>query len=150
MSGTRRLQKELLDLQKEPIPGISAAPEKPTDLYRWKGTIQGPCDTPYAGGTFHLTLNVPNTYPLQPPKVFFNTKIFHPNVVPGTGAICLDILGKEWSPVLNLATVLLSVSSLLMDPNPDDPSESSPAAMYRNDRMKFMETAREWTKQHAM
>lgn len=61
-----------------------------------KGTIAGPPDTPYEGGTFHLEIKVPETYPFNPPKVKFITKIWHPNISSVTGAICLDILKDQW------------------------------------------------------
>jgi len=61
-----------------------------------KGTIAGPPDTPYEGGTFHLDIKVPETYPFNPPKIKFITKIWHPNISSVTGAICLDILKDQW------------------------------------------------------
>lgn len=61
-----------------------------------RGTIAGPPDTPYEGGTFHVEIKVPETYPFNPPKVKFLTKIWHPNISSATGAICLDILKDQW------------------------------------------------------
>ena len=57
-----------------------------------KGEIAGPPDTPYEGARFQLEIKIPETYPFNPPKVRFVTKIWHPNVSSVTGAICLDIL----------------------------------------------------------
>ncbi len=42
--------------------------------------LQGPKDTPFEGGVFEVTLQVPEQYPLIAPNVRFKTKIFHPNV----------------------------------------------------------------------
>merc|ERR1712176_137318 len=61
------------------------------DLKHWKGTIFGPIDTCYAGGTFIIDIQIPNEYPFKPPKMKFDTKIWHPNISSQTGAICLDI-----------------------------------------------------------
>jgi ubiquitin-conjugating enzyme (huntingtin interacting protein 2) len=61
-----------------------------------KGEISGPPDTPYEGGKFSLEIKVPETYPFNPPKVKFLTKIWHPNISSVTGAICLDILKDNW------------------------------------------------------
>ena len=80
--------------------------------------VQG--DSPYAGGVFFLSITFPTDYPFKPPKVSFTTKIYHPNIN-ANGSICLDILRDQWSPALTISKVLLSICSMLTDPNPDDP-----------------------------
>ena len=62
------------------------------DLRHWKGYIEGPDDTPYMGGSFQIDIQLPAEYPYKPPKMKFDTKIWHPNISSQTGAICLDIL----------------------------------------------------------
>jgi len=115
----KRINKELQDLQKDPPPNCSAGPAG-DDLFKWHATIMGPADSPYAGGLFFLTITFPNDYPFKPPRVQFTTKIYHCNIN-DKGGICLDILKDNWSPALTLQKVLLSICSLLTDPNPDDP-----------------------------
>ena len=80
----------------------------------------GPEDSAYTGGVFFLNIHFPTDYPFKPPKVQFVTKIYHPNIN-SNGSICLDILKDQWSPALTISKVLLSISSLLTDANPDDP-----------------------------
>merc|ERR1711981_1528576 len=109
----------------------------------------GPSDSPYEGGVFFLDINFPQDYPFKPPKVRFTTKIYHCNVN-DQGGICLDILKGEWSPALTIAKVLLSVCSLLTDPNPDDPLVAEIARVYKTDRTKHDATARDWTRKYAM
>lgn len=41
------------------------------NFYKMKGEIRGPRDTPYKDGRFFLTIDIPNNYPFQPPKVSF-------------------------------------------------------------------------------
>ena len=79
------------------------------DLTELRGTIAGPPDTPYEGGTYVLEIKIPDTYPFNPPKVRFVTKIWHPNISSVTGAICLDILKDQWAAAMTLRTVLLSL-----------------------------------------
>jgi len=114
-----------------------------------KGTIAGPPDTPYEGGTFELDINVSETYPFNPPKVKFVTKIWHPNVSSVTGAICLDILKDQWAAAMTLRTVLLSLQALLSSPEPDDPQDAVVAQQYRLSRPLFAATASYWTATYA-
>ncbi|KAJ4823808.1 hypothetical protein Tsubulata_005652 [Turnera subulata] len=119
------------------------------DMFHWQATIMGPPDSPYAGGVFLVTIHFPPDYPFKPPKVAFRTKVFHPNIN-SNGSICLDILKEQWSPALTISKVLLSICSLLTDPNPDDPLVPEIAHMYKTDRSKYETTARSWTQKYAM
>jgi len=126
----------------------TAGPVDEANLYTWSGTIVGPEGSPYAGGLFLLDIAFPVDYPFKPPKVVFTTKVFHPNVN-SQGGICLDILKDQWSPALSIGKVLLSISSLLTDPNPKDPLVPDIAHLYETDRAKFNQIAREWTLRYA-
>eukprot|EP00295_Goniomonas_pacifica_P022738 CAMPEP_0175943618 /NCGR_PEP_ID=MMETSP0108-20121206/25660_1 /TAXON_ID=195067 ORGANISM="Goniomonas pacifica, Strain CCMP1869" /NCGR_SAMPLE_ID=MMETSP0108 /ASSEMBLY_ACC=CAM_ASM_000204 /LENGTH=174 /DNA_ID=CAMNT_0017268617 /DNA_START=10 /DNA_END=534 /DNA_ORIENTATION=+ len=143
----KRLNKELQDLAASPPENCSAGPVG-EDFFKWQATIMGPGDSPYAGGVFFLTISFPSDYPFKPPKVMFQTKIFHPNVNQ-QGNICLDILKDQWSPALTISKVLLSICSLLTDPNPDDPLVPDIAAMYKTDKEKYNATAQDWTRRYA-
>jgi ubiquitin-conjugating enzyme E2 D/E len=133
---------------------------------RMASLLQG--DSPYAGGVFFLSITFPTDYPFKPPKVSFTTKIYHPNIN-ANGSICLDILRDQWSPALtiskgkvelvflkrrscrfcsciSLPAVLLSICSMLTDPNADDPLVPDIAHLYKTDRTRYEATAREWTR----
>ncbi|KAG5197405.1 hypothetical protein MG293_017339 [Ovis ammon polii] len=144
----KRIQKELTDLQRDPPAQCSAGPVG-DDLFHWQATIMGPNDSPYQGGVFFLTIHFPTDYPFKPPKVVFTTKIYHPNIN-SNGSICLDILRSQWSPALTVSKVLLSICSLLCDPNPDDPLVPEIAHTYKADREKYNRLAREWTQKYAI
>ena len=105
-----------MTLMLHPTPSISAFPSSPENLLAWTATIVGPADTPYAGLTFKLPFEFPANYPYAPPTVLFKTPIYHPNV-DFSGRICLDILKDKWSAVYNVQSVLLSLQSLLGEPN---------------------------------
>ncbi|CAD5167472.1 ubiquitin-conjugating enzyme E2-17 kDa-like [Musa acuminata AAA Group] len=145
---SKRIQKELKDLERDPPVSCSAGPVG-EDMFHWQATIMGPADSPYAGGVFLVNIHFPPDYPFKPPKVSFRTKVFHPNVN-SNGSICLDILKEQWSPALTISKVLLSICSLLTDPNPDDPLVPEIAHMYKTDRAKYETTAKSWTQKYAM
>ena len=143
----RRIQKELRDMIADPPANCSAGPIG-EELFKWKATIFAPNDSPYSGGMFELSITFPSDYPFKPPKLEFNTKIYHPNIS-ADGAICLDILKTNWSPALTISKVLLSLLSLLTDPNPDDPLVASAANLYKNDVNAYNAKAKEWTLRYA-
>ena len=145
----QRIRKELKLLQEESksMPGCSAGPVD-DDLSTWQGIIVGPEGTPYVGGVFKLEIIFPSDYPYKAPKVTFTTPIYHCNIN-RAGNICLDILKDKWSPVLTIGKVLLSICSLLSDPNPDDPLAPEIAEVFRNDRAKHDETAAAYSARYA-
>lgn len=144
----RRITRELADLTADPPANCSAGPEG-DDMYRWEGVIFGPSDSPYAGGVFKLKILFPVDYPFKCPTVTFTTKIYHPNIN-AAGIICLDILKNQWSPALTVSKVLLSICSLLTDPNPKDPLVPEIAHIYTTNLDEYNATAREWTIRYAM
>jgi ubiquitin-conjugating enzyme E2 D/E len=146
---SKRVAKELIDLRKDPPAGCSAGPINDSDMFKWEGVIMGPSDSPYHGGIFNMTVDFPTDYPFKPPRVMFTTKIYHPNINKD-GFICLDILKTNWSPALTISKVLLSVLSMLTDPNPDDPLVPEIANEYKHNRAQYESTAREWTEMYAM
>ncbi|KAM5221462.1 ubiquitin-conjugating enzyme E2 2-like [Ctenodactylus gundi] len=143
-----RIRKELQEMIFDPPPGCSAGPLK-DDLLRWQGTIRGPDDSPYEGGIFGLDIEFPPDYPFRPPNIKFTTRIYHPNV-DRRGSISLDILGSEWSPALTIAKVLLSILSLLCDPNLNEPLVPKIAKRYTRNRKAYDHLARKWTQKYAM
>jgi len=144
----KRIMKELKDLGNDPPANCSAGPVGQDDMFSWKATVMGPDDSPYAGGVFFLNVTFPTDYPFKPPKVQFTTKIYHCNVN-SNGSICLDILKDQWSPALTISKVLLSISSLLTDPNPNDPLVPEIAQALLKDRPAHDQTAKEWVRKYA-
>jgi ubiquitin-conjugating enzyme E2 D/E len=144
----KRIQRELIEIQNTPPDNCSAGPIKTDDLFRWEGVIFGPSDSPYAGGVFKLNILFPSDYPFKSPTITFTTKIYHPNIN-AAGIICLDILKTQWSPALTISKVLLSICSLLCDPNPNDPLVPDIAQLYKSNKKEYENQARLHTLKYA-
>lgn len=143
-----RLLTELRTFTENPVFGISAGP-KNRDLSVWEGVIFNCNNTsPYKNGFFKLEIVFGINYPYYPPKIKMKTKIFHPNIK--NEEICLDIIKEErWSPALTLEKILLSISSLLDDPNPDDPLDIQASILFKNNITKYRKKVREMTFKYA-
>lgn len=113
------------------------------DLYNWEVAIFGPPNTYYEGGYFKARLKFPIDYPYSPPAFRFLTKMWHPNIYE-TGDVCISILhppvddpqsgelpSERWNPTQNVRTILLSVISLLNEPNTFSPANVDASVMYR-------------------
>ncbi|CCE31918.1 hypothetical protein E4U22_008330 [Claviceps purpurea] len=149
-SRDRRIAKELQDIQADKeTSGVNVVPLNGYSLTHLKGTITAPPDTPYAGGTFTIDIQIPDNYPFKSPAMKFETKIWHPNVSSQTGAICLDTLGSGWSPVQTMKTALLSIRMLLEVPNPKDPQDAEVASMLLYRPVEFAQVAQQWAIKYA-
>jgi ubiquitin-conjugating enzyme E2 D/E len=143
-----RINRELHSLVKgEGAAEISAGP-KGDDPTQWVASVMGPIGTAYEGGVFFLSVDFPDDYPNNPPTIKFLTKIYHMNVGEN-GAIQLDVLGDNWSPALTVAKVLLSIVSLLHDPNPSAALRKDLADLYMVNPAKYSANAAGFTHVHA-
>ncbi|CAF0841672.1 unnamed protein product [Adineta ricciae] len=145
----RRLMRDLRDLTQNPVEGINAAPVSADNIFQWNAILDGPDDSLFEDASFVLTLKFPQDYPNHPPDVKFVTKVFHPNIYMD-GSICLDILQQRWSASLDVSTLLVSIRSLLTDPNPASPANSEAAMLYQNHRRDYERRVREYIDQQIM
>ena len=144
---TQRLKRELVRLQTDPPPGIAAyLSDDNDDLSKWTAQITGPVDSPFEGTIFNISMIIPSRYPMEPPVCQFTSPIpYHPNI-DEAGRICLDTLKRPptglWSPAVNLTVVLLSLQSLLQEPNPDDGLLPDVSRLYRDNRQGWWDEAK--------
>ncbi|PRP84866.1 hypothetical protein PROFUN_07520 [Planoprotostelium fungivorum] len=113
----RRIMKEVTELVEGPPEGIRVILNE-EDVSDIQSLIDGPAGTPYEGGQFRIKLKLSPDFPNSPPKGYFATKIFHPNVS-AKGEICVNTLKKDWKPELGIKHVLLTIKCLLIVPNPE-------------------------------
>eukprot|EP00771_Trimastix_marina_P000046 gnl/Trimastix_PCT/1046.p1 GENE.gnl/Trimastix_PCT/1046~~gnl/Trimastix_PCT/1046.p1 ORF type:complete len:168 (-),score=51.17 gnl/Trimastix_PCT/1046:261-764(-) len=143
------IRRQLSDLTKKPVEGISVGLQDDSDLFRWQVCIMGPPDTIYEGGMFQGTLTFPENFPNYPPEMRFTSEMWHPNIYPD-GRVCISILhppgddeygyedsSERWRPINSIEAVLLSVIAMLSEPNDDSPANIDAAVMWRNQREEF-------------
>jgi ubiquitin-conjugating enzyme E2 A len=136
----RRLLKDFGGIQKTDCTGIFAQPLD-EDIMTWTAIIIGPENTPFEDGTFSLVLTFDERYPQHPPEVTFVSEMFHPNIYQN-GDLCLDILKGRWSPSYDVHAVLLSIQSLLNDPNTKSPANPEAAKLYQENIEEYKRKAK--------
>jgi ubiquitin-protein ligase len=147
-STVNRLTKELAELSSNP-PDNSTVSIVGDNLAHWALNVVGPVGTPYEGGSFQLSIVVPDTYPFKPPEIKFVTRIYHPNVKTEDGSICADVYQTNWAPTLNIRFVIEAILSILMQPNADTAVEPEIAQLMLSDEAAYLASARDWTQRYA-
>lgn len=108
------------------------------DVYKWNVILYGPIDSPYAGKQFNLVVQIPSSYPQNPPTIKFLSKIKHINVN-DNGDICLNSLTSNWKIYQTIQMLLTSIYLLLMNPNPNDIFNFELGEIYKKDFAKYLE-----------
>ncbi|KNC48426.1 ubiquitin carrier protein [Thecamonas trahens ATCC 50062] len=144
----KRLLREYKELSRSPPDGIAAAPVSDSNVFQWKVAMVGPEGSDYEGAFLTAVLDFPHNYPLAPPTMTFTTPVWHPNVYP-SGKVCISILHEgtdasgyesateRWSPIQSVLSIVLSVLSMLADPNDESPANVDAAVEWRDNRPAF-------------
>eukprot|EP01100_Stratorugosa_tubuloviscum_P004929 TRINITY_DN2246_c1_g1_i1.p1 TRINITY_DN2246_c1_g1~~TRINITY_DN2246_c1_g1_i1.p1 ORF type:complete len:367 (-),score=116.27 TRINITY_DN2246_c1_g1_i1:144-1244(-) len=144
------LQNSLNKLYKEPVEGFYCELVKDENLFEWKIYLEGPKDTPYEGGIFQLIMSFTHDFPMSPPKLRFISDFWHPNVYPD-GKVCISILhppgddpmsgelaAERWLPTQSVSSIMLSVISMLGDPNISSPANVDASVEWRDKRSNYI------------
>ncbi|KAI6085839.1 ubiquitin-conjugating enzyme [Hypoxylon rubiginosum] len=150
-SSQKRISKELQECMTTPPTGMTISLPSESNLHTWAVKLIGPPGSPYAGGSFNLSVVLPPDYPFKAPLVTFATRIYHPNVTnDSAGSICLGMLKAEnWKPASRVRAVLDAIRQLLIEPNPDDPLEARIADEFRGAPREFEKNARSYVARYA-
>lgn len=144
----RAVMRQLQELETSPVDGVTL--RATDDIASIEADLRGPEDTPFASGSFHVSLVLGEQYPEAPPRGYFRTKIFHPNVSVDKGEICVNTLKKDWSPTLGLRHVLTVIRCLLIEPNAESALNEEAGRLLLEDYQSFERKARMWTNVHAV
>lgn len=147
------IQKEYVTLQKNPSRYLQVYDAE--DIFKWTVFIIAPDDSPYEKGLFRALIRFPDTYPMDPPSVQFQSEIFHPNIY-RDGKVCMSTLQNpapahlqansdplmNWRPVLGIEQVIVSLVSMLADPNCDDPANREIAELFMKNHDAYLAKAK--------
>lgn len=146
MQKSIRLKREFEKLSQNPVEGISCYPRS-ENFENLVATIIGPIGSPYNGHVFQLSIDISEQYPFEPPRITFQTPIYHPNI-DNNGRICMDLLNMppkgNWNPTIGIKNLLDAVKCLLGNPNPDDPLMPDIAQEYKFNRQEFDRKVRQF------
>ncbi|CBY16249.1 unnamed protein product [Oikopleura dioica] len=150
MAALKRLMAEHRQLMRNPPEALVAGPKTDDNYFEWDALIMGPEATPFEYGVFKCSLTFPKDYPMSPPKMRFLSDIFHPNIY-ADGRVCISILHppgddpmgyesaiERWSPVQNVEKILISVMSMLAEPNCESAANVDAAKLWRDNREQFL------------
>ncbi|KAL8716034.1 MAG: hypothetical protein Q9225_006283 [Loekoesia sp. 1 TL-2023] len=157
--GAGRLSREYEALVKADYKEIRAGPISEENMFLWEALMAGPEGTPFEGGVYRAELTFPKDYPLNPPSMKFTCDMWHPNVYP-SGLVCISILhapgedpnhyekaSERWSPIQSVEKILISVMSMLAEPNDESPANVEAAKMWRERRKEYEERVRRGVRQ---
>ena len=150
------LKKQLRDLMKNNDLGISVGLIDDNDFYKWSVVFTGPEDTIFEGGYFKAILTFPQDFPQNPPEMKFITEMWHPNIYKD-GKVCISILhspgvdqfneqekaDERWRPSLGVEQIIVSVISMLSDPNCDSPANIDASIMFKNKPEEYKKKVRQ-------
>ncbi|CAI9117713.1 OLC1v1019169C1 [Oldenlandia corymbosa var. corymbosa] len=143
------LQKQLRDLARNPVEGFSAGLVNEDNVFEWEITILGSPGTMYDGAFFKAKMSFPKDYPVNPPTVKFTSEMWHPNIYPD-GRVCISILHppgddptgyelavERWLPVQTVESIMVSIVSMLLNPNDESAANVDAAKQWRDNREEF-------------
>ena len=150
----RRIKDEYKNILENPCINLGLTVGLPDDdnIFKWRASFVAPWDTPYAGGLFFVSLIFPPEYPMRPPKVTFDTPIYHVNVssesIGELGKTSLNIINR-WRPDYKIKDILISIYSLFYMTNIDCPLNYRMANELRNNKNLYEEKIKYFTRKYA-
>lgn len=143
MASNQRLSKELSTLSNDTTEFNIIVTLLNGNLFEWKIEVDTPDDDVYRGKRVKMQLTFNKEYPFKPPTARFITKLYHPNISFESGDVCIDILKDKWRPILTAKNIIISIISMLSDPNCDSPLNSAAAIDYSNNKELYYSKVRD-------
>jgi ubiquitin-conjugating enzyme E2 S len=144
-----RLMGEVRELVRRPPEGVEYVENEENSVSEIHAIISGPEDTPFYGGKFRMKLVISDEYPNVPPKGYFLTRIFHPNVSL-SGDICVNTLKRDWNCDVTLKHILQVIRCLLIIPFPESSLNDEAGKLFMESYEEYASRARIMTQVHAI
>lgn len=157
-AATRLLMKMYKGYQEDPSPYFNCGLID-NNPFHWRLIINGVEGTILSGGLFPAEITFPDDFPLSPPKMKFKCPMWHPNIDEKTGDVCISILHKpdmefndqellseRWNPTHTVESIVISVISMLQDPNPESPLNIPANREFMNDREKYNQNVKRYVR----
>jgi len=149
------LKKQFIELTRDESSGFSVGLDDDSNWFKWTVCFEGPPDTLYEGGIFSATLTFPEDFPNNPPCMKFEQEMLHPNIYPD-GRVCISILhppgtdqfneqetaDERWRPILGVESILVSVISMLGEPNLDSAANIDAAKLFKENPVEYKKRVR--------
>jgi len=143
------IQRQVSELVKRPPDSVRYVLNE-ADILDIQADIIGPIGTPYEGGAFRCRLVLSSEFPKVPPKGFFLTKMFHPNVSE-KGEICVNTLKRDWDPTnWSLQHIFEVIRCLLIVPFPESALNEEAGKAFMEDYEEYAKHARLITELYAL
>jgi ubiquitin-conjugating enzyme E2 M len=137
-----RVQHDLDDFNPSAYPGVTITLPDPNDLQSFIVRLQ-PSQGIWAGGNFDFKFTIPDDFPFERPSVRCETRVWHPNIEE-TGAVCLNILRDNYTPVTSIGHLVVGLQFLFDEPNPLSPLNQEASQQFASNRAAFEIRAREY------
>ncbi|PKS12878.1 hypothetical protein jhhlp_000218 [Lomentospora prolificans] len=112
--------------------------------------FNGPAETPFEGGIWKVSVELPDAYPYKSPSIRFANRIFHPNIDELSGSVCLDVINQTWSPMFDMINIFeVFLPQLLRYPNPTDPLNGEAAALLIREPKSYEAKVKEYVQKYA-
>ena len=149
MRTAQRIGRELKALARSPPEGVRLLADENESVQEVFAEVTGPEGTPYDGFCFRMKLVMPADFPQSPPRGFFLTRIFHPNVS-SNGDICVNTLKRDWQPTTTLGHILQVIRCLLIVPFPESSLNDEAGKLFMESYDEFARRARIMAEVHAI
>jgi len=126
-----------------------------SDHLKWHYKLKGPQNSPYEGGIFTLLFIFTTDHPFKPPKVRFETRMYHPRLLDDGRFYCSCgmLFCNDWSPAYFSKNIIDQIvkmmTNVLVSPYEYGCCPSEKTALLQSDPARFVEIAKEWTKLYA-